>query len=85
MVGKPLPEDAVEEIQFELDDVQWQHTRRAIELHGRVAPLLDDGAWRRFGPRVESYHTPTGWQALLRPTLDGTGELELDFNDRVFW
>jgi alpha-galactosidase len=59
----------------ELDDVQWQHTRRTIELHGRVAPLLDDGAWRRFGPRVESYHTPTGWQALLRPTLDGTALL----------
>jgi alpha-galactosidase len=59
----------------ELDDVQWQHTRRAIEFHGRVAPLLDDATWRRFGPRVESYHTPTGWQALLRPSLDGTALL----------
>jgi alpha-galactosidase len=59
----------------ELDDVQWQHTRRAIELHGLVAPLLDDGAWRRFGPRADSYHTPTGWQAVLRPTLDNTGLL----------
>jgi len=59
----------------ELDDVQWQHTRRAIELHGLAAPLLDDGAWRRFGPRADSYHTPTGWQAVLRPTLDNTGLL----------
>jgi alpha-galactosidase len=59
----------------ELDAAQWALTQRAIGFHGRVAPLLDDGRWSRSGPRVDAYRSPTGWQAVLRPSVDGMAML----------
>jgi alpha-galactosidase len=70
-LGRPcLSGDAVE-----LDSDQWALTRRALELYCTVSPQLLDCAWARFGPRVSAYRSPTGWQAVLRPSTDGNSVL----------
>jgi alpha-galactosidase len=64
----------------DLDDAQWGLTRRAIELHAGVAPLVSDREWARSGPRVDAYRLPTGWQGVVRPSEDGKAVLAVLHN-----
>jgi alpha-galactosidase len=64
----------------DLDGTQWALTRRAIELHAKVAPLLSDREWARSGPRIDAYRSPRGWQGLVRPSEDGQAVLAVLHN-----
>ena len=54
-----------------LTDAQWQLTLRMQELYATAAPIIKEGASRRFGQMGESWRHPTGWQAVVRTALDG--------------
>jgi alpha-galactosidase len=64
----------------ELNSAQWELTRTAIALHARVAPLISDREWSRWGPRVDAYRSPEGWQGLVRPSHDGEAVLAVLHN-----
>lgn len=54
-----------------LDAVQWAQVVRAQELYVQVAPIIKHGTSRRYGPEVESWRHPKGWQAILRTSTRG--------------
>ena len=50
----------------DLTESQWNLATHAMEFYGRVAPIIKNGRSHRFGPVVQSYRYPTGWQGILR-------------------
>jgi alpha-galactosidase len=51
---------------------QWQRIRAATDLYRALSPLIADGVFRRHGSWGNSYHHPTGWQAVVATSQDGT-------------
>jgi len=49
-----------------LSDAQWALALRMQELYRKAAPIIKDGASRRFGAMGDSWRHPTGWQAVIR-------------------
>lgn len=56
----------------ELNVEQWSIVDEGMRFYQRIAPLIKDGISYRFGPGIESYRHPQGWQCLLRMNRDGT-------------
>ena len=55
---------------FDLSKEQWDIVDKSIALYKRVAPTIRDGVSYRFGPAVNSYRHPEGWQAVVRVRAD---------------
>ena len=53
-----------------LTPAQWETVRKGIAFYRLAAPILQDGVTKRYGPRVESYRHPKGWQAVARTSPD---------------
>lgn len=58
---------------LDISDEQWEVALRAMELYQKVKHLIADGRSHRFGPEVENYRYPRGWQAVLRSS-SGTND-----------
>lgn len=52
----------------ELSDAQWQMVDDAIAFYRRCAAVIRDGTTYRFGPEVQSYAHPEGYQVIVRKT-----------------
>jgi len=53
----------------ELKPEQFECVYRALTLYGSVADIIKNGHTKRMGPKVTSYLSPQGWQAVLRYNL----------------
>lgn len=49
-----------------LTDAQWDVIDRGIAFYKKAAPVIKDGYSRLYGPKVESWRHPKGWQCLVR-------------------
>ncbi len=65
---------------LEMTDVQWSWVTRGWEFYRSVFPLIEQGTTRIFGPDVESYRDPHGWQAVLRTGQAGALALVHSFH-----
>ncbi|MDE5717585.1 MAG: alpha-galactosidase [Lachnospiraceae bacterium] len=45
---------------------QWDVIDRGIAFYKKAAPIIKNGCSRLYGPKVESWRHPKGWQCLLR-------------------
>jgi alpha-galactosidase len=54
-----------------LTDAQLALVKEATGLYQRVAPIIKHGISRCHGQRGESWRHPSGWQAVLRRSIDG--------------
>jgi alpha-galactosidase len=52
----------------ELNDGQWQLVDESIEFYKKIVPVIKNGFSYRYGPKVDSYRFPEGWQAVFRVT-----------------
>lgn len=50
----------------DLSEQQWQVLDQGIAFYKSIAPIIKDGYTRWYGPEVQSYRHPTGWQGILR-------------------
>lgn len=55
----------------ELTEKQWAVVSQAIAFYRTAAPVIKNGISHRFGPKVDSYRHPEGWQAVRRVSDDG--------------
>lgn len=55
---------------FDLNKEQWKIVDKSIMLYKRVSSTIRDGISYRFGPAVQSYRHPEGWQAVIRVRSD---------------
>ncbi|MDE7200210.1 MAG: alpha-galactosidase, partial [Lachnospiraceae bacterium] len=49
-----------------LTEQQWDVIDRGIAFYQKAAPIIKNGFSRLYGPKVESWRHPKGWQCLLR-------------------
>ncbi len=54
----------------ELSDEQWQLVLRAQRAYRKAAPIIKHGKSRLVGALGESWRHPSGWQAVVRTSLD---------------
>lgn len=59
----------------ELEGEQHDLLTRALRLYQNVAPILRRGTSKRHGQIGPSYRHPSGWQAVVRTSGDGSGML----------
>ncbi|MEX1119203.1 MAG: glycoside hydrolase family 36 protein [Terrimicrobiaceae bacterium] len=50
----------------ELGKAQWELVEKAMALYRKIWPIIKDGRSVRFGPDLQSYRHPEGWQAVVR-------------------
>ncbi|MBC7784287.1 MAG: alpha-galactosidase [Burkholderiales bacterium] len=55
-----------------LSPAQLGIVQSAQTLYRIAAPIIRDGVSRRFGEMGESWRHPTGWQAMVRRSVDGS-------------
>jgi alpha-galactosidase len=55
---------------FDLSKEQWEIVDKSAKLYKRVSSTIRDGNSYRFGPTVQSYRHPEGWQAIIRVRSD---------------
>lgn len=58
---------------FDLNPAQWAQVEKGIEFYRSCAHLIRDGRSQFFGPKIQSYRQPQGWQAVMR-TVEHTGQ-----------
>lgn len=51
---------------MQLDANQWDLIERGIQFYKKIAPIIKDGFTYFYGPKIQSYRHPKGWQAILR-------------------
>ena len=51
-----------------LSDVQWRMVDDSIAFYRKCASVIRDGTTYRFGPEVQSYAHPEGYQIIVRKT-----------------
>ncbi len=56
---------------------QWALVQRAQQLYRRVWPILKHGNSYRYGPALDSFRHPCGWQGVLRVADDGQEALAI--------
>lgn len=54
----------------DLNETQWKIVTEGIEFYEKISPVIKDGFSYRFGPTVQSYRNPTGWQVVFRVSAD---------------
>jgi len=54
----------------DLSEAQWQIVTEGIVFYRRISPVIKEGFSYRYGPKVESYRHPTGWQVVFRIAKD---------------
>jgi alpha-galactosidase len=59
----------------DLDAAQWAIVERGVAFYRSVSHLIQRGVTSRFGPSVDSYRHPNGWQAVVRASPDGDEKL----------
>ena len=50
----------------DLNADQWAQVEKGIAFYRCCAALISDGKSQFFGPKIESYRQPQGWQAVMR-------------------
>lgn len=55
---------------YDLDEEQWQIVDEGIAFYKRLTELIKAGSSYRYGPPVNSYRHPEGWQIMLRVRAD---------------
>ena len=58
-----------------LDDEQWEIVKSGMEFYTKISPVIKDGFSYRFGPEIQSYRHPEGWQVMFRVSADKTKAL----------
>jgi len=51
-----------------IDDAQWAIVAAGIKFYTKIAHILMEGVTHWYGPKVQSYRHPKGWQGILRMT-----------------
>ena len=51
---------------YDLSEEQWACTDRAIDFYKKYSPIICSGISSFFGPEIQNYGNPTGWQAVSR-------------------
>jgi alpha-galactosidase len=55
---------------IDLNPQQWNLVVRAQEMYGRISKILKNGKSRRHGSSIKNFSHPSGWQGIVRTTLD---------------
>jgi alpha-galactosidase len=56
----------------ELDAAQWDIVKKGIDFYREITAALKKGCTYWYGPEIESYRHPKGWQAILRMSEETT-------------
>lgn len=59
-----------------LSSEQWDVIDRGMAVYKKIAPIIKEGYTSFYGPSIESYRHPKGWQGILRQgtSFDNLGE-----------
>ncbi|MBP1990835.1 alpha-galactosidase [Paenibacillus eucommiae] len=55
---------------YDLDKEQWNVVDEGINFYRRISAIIKEGLSYRYGPVINSYRHPEGWQAMLRVRSD---------------
>ena len=51
---------------YDLSAEQWDTVTRGIDFYKKASPVIRQGVSAFYGPAIESYAAPEGWQAVVR-------------------
>jgi alpha-galactosidase len=50
----------------EIDEAQWNIVQKGVDFYNKITPAIKKGFTRWYGPKINSYRHPKGWQGILR-------------------
>ncbi|WP_157994014.1 glycoside hydrolase family 36 protein [Cohnella abietis] len=55
---------------YDLEEEQWKVIDEGIRFYKKISTIIKEGFSYRYGPTINSYRHPEGWQAVMRVSSD---------------